>query len=189
MDNQPDRPARRELRLWPGLALALVVLVARYVAPVLAPTSDAVTIIGILVGALGGILVLLWWLLFSRAPWRDRLLVLATVVVVFGLLPYALHPSIGKGAMGTVYKARDPLLDRTVALKTISIAANDPDLANTLNNLAALLQARNKLEEAEPLFREALAMRREALPAVGVAETCAELPLVPAELTARTTKK
>ena len=42
---------------------------------------------------------------------------------------YEIVSEIGKGAMGTVYKAIDPLLDRTVALKTINIAANDPDLA------------------------------------------------------------
>ncbi|MDB5866514.1 MAG: serine/threonine protein kinase [Betaproteobacteria bacterium] len=42
---------------------------------------------------------------------------------------YQIVSEIGQGAMGTVYKAVDPLLDRTVALKTIGIAANDPDLA------------------------------------------------------------
>jgi len=32
---------------------------------------------------------------------------------------YEVIKTIGKGAMGVVYKARDPLLDRTVAVKTI----------------------------------------------------------------------
>ena len=32
---------------------------------------------------------------------------------------YEIIKTIGKGAMGVVYKARDPLLDRIVAVKTI----------------------------------------------------------------------
>src|SRR3546814_6499766 len=35
-----------------------------------------------------------------------------------------------------------------------------PNVAGLLNNLALLLQAQGKLDEAEPLFREGLAMQR-----------------------------
>ncbi|HYH43168.1 MAG TPA: serine/threonine-protein kinase [Burkholderiales bacterium] len=42
---------------------------------------------------------------------------------------YEIASEIGKGAMGTVYKAIDPLLERTVAIKIINIAADDPEMA------------------------------------------------------------
>ena len=42
---------------------------------------------------------------------------------------YEIIAELGKGAMGTVYKATDPLLDRTVAIKTINISADDPEMA------------------------------------------------------------
>ena len=35
---------------------------------------------------------------------------------------YEIHGELGKGAMGVVYRARDPMLDRTVAVKTINMA-------------------------------------------------------------------
>jgi serine/threonine-protein kinase len=35
---------------------------------------------------------------------------------------YEILDEIGQGAMGTVYQARDPLIERTVAIKTVSIA-------------------------------------------------------------------
>ena len=39
---------------------------------------------------------------------------------------YTLHGELGRGAMGVVYQASDPMLDRTVAIKTINVAA-DPE--------------------------------------------------------------
>src|SRR5688500_20166457 len=42
---------------------------------------------------------------------------------------YEIVAELGKGALGTVYKAVDPLLERAVAIKTISIAANEPEMA------------------------------------------------------------
>lgn len=42
---------------------------------------------------------------------------------------YEIVAELGQGAMGTVYKARDPLLDRTVAIKTISLNLPDDEVA------------------------------------------------------------
>jgi len=39
---------------------------------------------------------------------------------------YCVEAEIGRGAMGVVYRARDPKIDRMVAVKTISLAGQDP---------------------------------------------------------------
>ena len=40
---------------------------------------------------------------------------------------YEIDAEIGRGAMGAVYRARDPRLDRTVAIKTVSLFGLEPD--------------------------------------------------------------
>ena len=40
---------------------------------------------------------------------------------------YRIEAEIGRGAMGVVYRARDPQIDRLVAIKTISLEGQEPD--------------------------------------------------------------
>ena len=47
---------------------------------------------------------------------------------------------------------------RALAIDEASFGPDHPNVATSLNNLAALLQATNRLSEAEPLYRRALAI-------------------------------
>ena len=49
---------------------------------------------------------------------------------------YEITGTLGEGGMGIVYSARDPRLDRTVALKMIRRASEDPDAAERLRREA-----------------------------------------------------
>ena len=104
MDMQaPARPARRELRLWPGIGIAATVLLGALRRPGSFPEGPRdCRPVGILAGAAGALLLLIWWLLFSLAPvagaagrrWacgRDR-----PATPRRG----SSDPSIGTGAMG-----------------------------------------------------------------------------------------
>jgi outer membrane protein assembly factor BamB len=88
---------RVPLRLWPGVAAALVILVLRYVVPVFMP--DAI-VFGILAGVAGGAIILLWWLFFSRAPWIERIVALLLMVGTTMLASRVVHESIANGLMG-----------------------------------------------------------------------------------------
>ena len=52
---------------------------------------------------------------------------------------------------------------RALAIDEKSFGPDHPNVARDLNNLAQLLQATNRLAEAEPLMRRALVDRREKL--------------------------
>src|SRR5271169_1185578 len=61
---------RKPLRLWPGVVIAILLGLARFVVPVVVPDF---MMYGVLGGFAGGALVFVWWLLFSRAVWFERL--------------------------------------------------------------------------------------------------------------------
>ena len=92
--------AERPLRLWPGVLFVTLQWLVRFGLPVVAPDAAMYAVLG---GLLGGILVLAWWLFFSRAPWSERLGATLLLVVAFVAARPLLHPSVRSGAMGMMF--------------------------------------------------------------------------------------
>jgi outer membrane protein assembly factor BamB len=96
----PDVVAERQLRLWPGVAIAAIVVVMRYVVPIFAPDM---VIDGVLAAAIGAVLMAVWWLFFSRAAWPERLGALVVIAAaVLAVRPF-LHRSISTALMGNMF--------------------------------------------------------------------------------------
>ena len=99
--NETGSPATApstHLRLWPGLVLAGLTLLIRFVLPLVYPEGTMLAVLG---GLFGGVLIALWWLFFSRAPWSERLAVFGILAaILFVTATFLVHPSIGDGMMG-----------------------------------------------------------------------------------------
>ena len=93
--NEPT--PRKPLRLWPGVLAAALILLVRFVAPLVVPDGG---VIGMLGGLAGGLAVVVWWLFFSRAPWSERLGAIALMVGVVLVTSLVVHESIANGMMG-----------------------------------------------------------------------------------------
>jgi outer membrane protein assembly factor BamB len=105
MSNQLGQSSsHRPLRLWPGVVIVLFQIIARYVLPKLFPEATLfgmpLLFLGVIVGLACGILVLLWWLFFSRAPWSERIGGVVLIVAALFITRYLVHVSIRGGMMG-----------------------------------------------------------------------------------------
>jgi outer membrane protein assembly factor BamB len=92
------------LRLWPGVTLAVIVALARYVLPFVAGDSELVpfplALAGVIAGIAGAIGIALWWIFFSRAPWPERLGVFPLMIAALFVTSRVVHESIQGGMMG-----------------------------------------------------------------------------------------
>src|SRR5260221_5239031 len=87
----------KALRLWPGVAAVVPQWLALIVFMLFVPEG---MVYGIIAGLVGGLLVSVWWLFFSRAPWLERLGALLLMPIgVFATMPIV-HPSIANAGMG-----------------------------------------------------------------------------------------
>src|SRR5688572_32965524 len=89
--------SRKPLRLRPGVALVTLQWLLLLGAPLVMADGG---IIGLLGAAACGLLVILWWLFFSRAPWPERVGTLALMVVTVIAAKAVVHPSIANAGMG-----------------------------------------------------------------------------------------
>jgi outer membrane protein assembly factor BamB len=97
-------PPRRPLRLWPGVVLVTVQWVLAVLLPAVAGDVEVfslpLVVIGIVGGMLCGVLVLLWWLLFSRAPWIERIGAVLVIALTLAVTRLIAHESIVGAHMG-----------------------------------------------------------------------------------------
>jgi outer membrane protein assembly factor BamB len=87
---------RKPLRLWPGVVAAVLLVVVRLMPIVV----DEIMPIAMMGAVGGGLLIVLWWLFLSRAPWAERLGVIALMIVALFATSRLVHESIAGGAMG-----------------------------------------------------------------------------------------
>jgi outer membrane protein assembly factor BamB len=95
-----SRASQKPIRLWPGAVVAALMLAFWIGATFVVPESKFYGVFGLLIG---GLLILLWWLFFSRAPWLDRLLALVVMVLAIIATRRFLHPSIATAGMGFLF--------------------------------------------------------------------------------------
>ena len=118
------------LRLWPGVVGGALLLFSA-----LRPLFTSDGGIGVLAGVVGALIVIVWWLFFSRAPWSVRL----TTVGSAALLMYGtfriIDPSIAGGMMGLMF----PIFAiQTVALALVIWAVLSRSWSETPARLALL---------------------------------------------------
>ncbi len=107
MAQTKDSTSRKPLRLWPGVAIAVVLVLLTYVVPRIAPAgaelfSLPLPVLGFFGGLACTMAIVGWWLFFSRAYWSERLgAIVLTVVALFATLRLV-DKSIAGGMMGAM---------------------------------------------------------------------------------------
>jgi outer membrane protein assembly factor BamB len=83
--------------LWPGVVAVVLQWLAWLVLPIVEPSAAG---FGVLGGLVGGLVILVWWLCFSRARWSERLGAVVLMVVAVAATLLIVHKSIATGMMG-----------------------------------------------------------------------------------------
>ncbi len=86
------------------MVIAIVLVLARYVLPLIGPDTELLpiplTFLGVIVGMLSGVATVVWWLFFSRAPWSERLGAIILMIAALFATSRIVHESIAGGMMG-----------------------------------------------------------------------------------------
>ena len=90
----------KPLRLWPGVVIAVLLALARFVVPMIEPEAAMYGMMGGLVGALA---IIVWWVFFSRARWSERLGAVGVMIVAVFATSRLIHVSLATGGMGMLF--------------------------------------------------------------------------------------
>ena len=95
---QTGAPApRKPIRLWPGLVIVTLQWLGWFILPFFGPEA---MMYGMMGGVICALLLMVWWLFFSRAYWIERLGAIVLMVLAVAVTKRIVHPSIAGGMMG-----------------------------------------------------------------------------------------
>ncbi len=129
---------RKPLRVWPGVAIVILELLARFVLPVVAPDYG---VFGILGGVFGTLAIVLWWLLFSRARWFERLGAVALMLAALFATRSIVDVSIATGAQGYLFGILALPLLGIAFVAWAAFTRNLPDRIRRITMVATILLA------------------------------------------------
>ena len=130
--------ARKPIRLWPGVVIVILLCLIRFVVPAVVPGAH---VLGMLGGLAGGVLVILWWVFFSRAPWLERLGAVALIAVAMVATRRILHESIASGMMGMMFYILAPPFLGLAFVAWAVATRHRPDGARRVSMVATVLLA------------------------------------------------
>jgi outer membrane protein assembly factor BamB len=88
---------QKPLRLWPAVVIAIVQLVVMFGAPIVAPDAGPIGMFGGIAGALA---IVVWWMVFSRARWFERVGAIILMIVAVLATRTIVHESIAGAGQG-----------------------------------------------------------------------------------------
>ena len=92
-----ERP-RRPLRLWPGVIAIILLFLSRFGVKAVIPGFEG--FMWAIEGVFGcAVVIVLWWLFFSRAPWPDRIGAVVVIAAALGSAWLLKHESMGPAWM------------------------------------------------------------------------------------------
>lgn len=95
-----DSPTFPHLRLWPGLVIVALQWIIRYG---IVHINGEWTPFAVLGGLLGGVILAVWWVFFSKASKLERFLAIPLLVLLMVGTRPLLDPSIATGMMGMMF--------------------------------------------------------------------------------------
>ncbi|MGC1390154.1 MAG: PQQ-binding-like beta-propeller repeat protein [Bacteroidales bacterium] len=91
---------QKPLRLWPGVVIVVLQWLLRFVIPALVPSAIAIGLFG---GVICGLLIIIWWIFFSRAPRFERWIAPLLIIVALSVTSKFIDKSIGTSMMGMMF--------------------------------------------------------------------------------------
>jgi outer membrane protein assembly factor BamB len=132
-----ERTSSKPLRVWPGVLAVVLALLASVVLPLATPNGVIFAMLGAL---LAGVVVILWWLFFSRAPWLERIGAILLMAVALRATKVIVHPSVENAGMGMlVYVFGIPILSVALVAWAVATRRLSSGLRRALMLVAILL--------------------------------------------------